>query len=98
LGVGFRDGRRWVREPWEIEIVTRKTNPKYYDLIRAFYELTGVAVLVNTSFNVKEEPIVDSPQEAIDCFLKTGIDFLVLSNCVSVKDGLQFRRRQLNLI
>ncbi len=77
-----------VDETARIQIVTRKTNPKYYDLIRAFYELTGVAVLVNTSFNVKEEPIVDSPQEAIDCFLKTGIDFLVLGNCVSVKDGL----------
>ena len=75
-----------IDETARIQIVTRKTNPKYYDLIHAFYEMTGVPVLVNTSFNVKTEPIVNSPQEAIDCFLKTGIDVLVLGNHVSVKD------------
>jgi carbamoyltransferase len=74
-----------IDETARIQIVTRQTNQKYYDLIRAFYDITGVPVLVNTSFNVKTEPIVNSPQEAIDCFLKTGIDVLVLGNYVSVK-------------
>jgi carbamoyltransferase len=75
-----------IDETARIQVVTRKVNPRYYDLIHAFYEITGIPVLVNTSFNIKTEPIVDSPQQAINCFLKTGIDILCLGNYVAAKD------------
>ena len=68
-----------------IQIVTKSINPRYYDLIQAFYQLTGVPVLINTSFNVKGEPIVNTPADAVNCFLDTGIDMLVLGNLVTVK-------------
>ena len=61
-----------------IQTVSRETNPDYYDLISAFRELTGCAVLVNTSFNVRGEPIVCSPEDAFRCFMRTHIDCLVL--------------------
>jgi carbamoyltransferase len=61
-----------------IQTVTRDTNPNYYDLLTAFYELTGCPVLVNTSFNVRGEPIVCTPADAYRCFMRTHIDWLVL--------------------
>jgi len=61
-----------------IQTVSRDTNPHYYDLIRAFERLTGCAVLVNTSFNVRGEPIVCAPADAYRCFMRTHIDHLVL--------------------
>jgi carbamoyltransferase len=61
-----------------IQTVSRETNPDYYDLIREFEQLTGCAVLVNTSFNVRGEPIVCSPADAHRCFMRTHIDHLVL--------------------
>jgi carbamoyltransferase len=61
-----------------IQTVSRDTNQDYYDLIRAFENLTGCGVLVNTSFNVRGEPIVCTPEEAYCCFMRTHIDFLVL--------------------
>jgi carbamoyltransferase len=61
-----------------IQTVSRETNPDYYDLISAFRDLTGCAVLVNTSFNVRGEPIVCTPQDAYRCFMRTHIDSLVL--------------------
>jgi carbamoyltransferase len=61
-----------------IQTVHRETNPDYYDLIREFERLTGCAVLVNTSFNVRGEPIVCSPADAHRCFMRTHIDHLVL--------------------
>ena len=54
-------------------------NPRYYQLISDFYELTGVPVVLNTSFN-ENEPIVCTPREAINCFLKTRMDVLYLGN------------------
>ncbi|MBZ0254401.1 MAG: carbamoyltransferase, partial [Candidatus Methylomirabilis sp.] len=63
-----------------IQTVTREANPDYYDLIRAFGELTGVPILINTSFNVRGEPIVCTPQDAYRCFMRTEMDFLVLGN------------------
>ena len=60
------------------QTVTRDTNPDYYDLIEAFERLTGCAVLVNTSFNVRGEPIVCTPADAYQCFMRTHIDHLVL--------------------
>jgi carbamoyltransferase len=63
-----------------IQTVTRETNSLYYDLLRAFYDLTGCPVLINTSFNVRGEPIVCRPSEAYRCFLQTEMDFLVVGN------------------
>src|SRR5947199_2988717 len=61
-----------------IQTVARDTNPNYYDLIREFERLTGCAVLVNTSFNVRGEPIVCAPVDAYRCFMRTHIDYLML--------------------
>ena len=61
-----------------IQTVARDTNPNYYDLIREFEHLTGCPVLVNTSFNVRGEPIVCTPADAYRCFMRTHIDYLVL--------------------
>src|SRR5467141_2064617 len=61
-----------------IQTVSRETNPTYYDLMREFERLTGCAALVNTSFNVRGEPIVCTPADAYQCFMRTHIDYLVL--------------------
>jgi carbamoyltransferase len=61
-----------------IQTVSRDTNPDYYDLLLEFERLTGCAVLVNTSFNVRGEPIVCSPADAFRCFMRTHLDYLVL--------------------
>jgi carbamoyltransferase len=61
-----------------VQTVTRDTNPGYYDLIKAFEKRTGCGVLVNTSFNVRGEPIVCTPEDAYRCFMRTNIDYLVL--------------------
>jgi carbamoyltransferase len=61
-----------------IQTVDRDTNPDYYDLIREFESRTGCSVLVNTSFNVRGEPIVCTPADAFQCFMRTHIDYLVL--------------------
>lgn len=64
-----------------LQTVKETGNPKYYRLIQNFYKKTGVPILLNTSFN-ENEPIVNSPQEALDCFLRTEMDMLVLENIV----------------
>ena len=61
-----------------VQTMTRGTNPDYYDLIKSFETLTGCPVLVNTSFNVRGEPIVCTPEDAYRCFMRTHIDYLVL--------------------
>jgi carbamoyltransferase len=68
-----------------VQTVRREDNPLYYDLIEAFDRITGCPVLVNTSFNVRGEPIVCTPQDAYTCFMRTGIDHLVMENCVLSK-------------
>lgn len=65
-----------------VQSVSRNTNSIFYDLIEAFGELTGHPVLVNTSFNVRGEPIVCTPAEAYNCFVRTGMDFLVMENLI----------------
>jgi len=70
-----------------IQTVSRETNPDYYDLIREFECLTGCAVVVNTSFNVRGEPIVCSPADAYRCFMRTQIDYLVLGPYLLAKSG-----------
>lgn len=63
-----------------VQTVTGHSNPAYHRLLTAFKSLTGCPVLVNTSFNVRGEPIVNSPQEAYTCFMRTDIDMLALGN------------------
>ncbi len=65
-----------------IQTVNKKTNKPYYDLISNFYKKTGCPVIVNTSFNVRGEPIVNTPTDAFNCFMGTGLDFLVIGNCI----------------
>jgi carbamoyltransferase len=69
-----------------LQTVHPDTNPKYYQLISAFYELTGCPVLVNTSFNVRGEPIVCTPEDAYRCFMRTEMDVLVLENYILYKE------------
>ena len=68
-----------------IQTVCRETNPHYYDLIAAFERLTGHGVLVNTSFNVRGEPIVCTPADAYRCFQRTHLDALVVGSCLLYK-------------
>jgi carbamoyltransferase len=68
-----------------LQTVHRETNPRYHALIEAFERRTGVPMLVNTSFNVRGEPIVGSPEDAYRCFMRTEMDYLVLENCVLAK-------------
>jgi carbamoyltransferase len=63
-----------------IQTVHAETNPRYHELISAFKEKTGCGVLVNTSFNVRGEPIVCTPEDAYRCFMRTEMDYLVVEN------------------
>ena len=68
-----------------LQTVDRYTNPEFHQLLAAFRELTGCAVLVNTSFNVRGEPIVCTPEDAWRCFMATEMDYLVMGNCLVAK-------------
>jgi carbamoyltransferase len=68
-----------------VQTIREDQNPVLYRLLKAFDRLTGVPVLLNTSFNVKGEPIVETPADAINCFLATGIDYLILHDVVMSK-------------
>ena len=70
-----------------IQTVCRETNPRYYDLIKEFDKETGCPVIINTSFNVRGEPIVCRPEEAYLCFMRTEMDTLVLENYILDKAG-----------
>lgn len=70
-----------------LQTVTREFNGKFYDIIKSFYEKTGVPVLLNTSFNVAGEPIVESPEDAIKCFLGTDIDALLMEDYLLIKNN-----------
>ena len=65
-----------------IQTVTKDTNNRYYDLISKFKEKTGCPVIVNTSFNVRGEPIVNTPTDAFNCFMGTELDYLVIGDCI----------------
>ena len=70
-----------------IQTVHEETNPLYYLLIKKFKEKTNCPVLINTSFNVRGEPIVNTPEDAFNCFMGTEMDKLVIGNCfLSKKD------------
>jgi carbamoyltransferase len=68
-----------------IQTVSKKANEKYWRLIEAFKRKTGYSLLINTSFNVRGEPIVMTPEDAYRCFMNTNMDCLVIENCVFEK-------------
>lgn len=70
-----------------VQTVNKKDNLRFYNLIREFYKLTDVPVLLNTSFNVNGMPIVETPEDALDCFLKSGIHYLVLEDFLVKKNA-----------
>jgi carbamoyltransferase len=78
-----------------IQTVHRETNPRYHALLTRFKELTGCPVIVNTSFNVRGEPIVCTPEDAFRCFMGTKIEALAIGNCFLRKEeqpaGLELR-------
>ena len=63
-----------------VQTVHRETNERYYRLIESFKKQTGTGMIVNTSFNVRGEPIVCNPQDAYRCFMRTDMDYLVMGN------------------
>ena len=71
-----------------VQTVREATNPMLYRLLKEFEALTGVPVLINTSFNIKGEPIVETPEDAVACFLNTGIDNLILHDTVVSKSAM----------
>ncbi len=70
-----------------IQTVSKKRNKTYYDLIKKFKEKTGCPVIVNTSFNVRGEPIVNTPIDAFNCFMGTELDYLIIGNCILDKNN-----------
>ena len=69
-----------------IQTVDKKTNPKFHALISSFYKRTNCPLIINTSFNVRGEPIVHNPEDAYRCFMKTNLDILVMGNYFLIKD------------
>jgi carbamoyltransferase len=69
-----------------VQTVHKEMNPRYYNLLKVFEAKTGCPVVVNTSFNVRNEPIVCSPEDAYRCFMRSAIDILVLENCLLYKN------------
>lgn len=69
-----------------VQTISREDNPLYYDLIDEFYKITGVPVVINTSFNVRGEPIVCTPEDAYRCFMRTKMDNLVMGSFMMRKE------------
>ena len=69
-----------------IQTVSKNSNPIFYELINEFYKLTQTPILINTSFNIRGEPIVCSPKDAFKCFMGTNLDVLVIENCILEKN------------
>jgi carbamoyltransferase len=65
-----------------LQTVHKETNPRFWNLLNQFKKLTGYSVLVNTSFNVRGEPIVNTPEDSYLCFMRTEMDYLVVGNCI----------------
>jgi carbamoyltransferase len=70
-----------------IQSVTKEYNELFYNIINEFYKLTGIPVVINTSFNVKGEPIVCTPKEAIDSFERMNLDYMAIGKCLIKKKG-----------
>ena len=77
-----------------IQTVTNNTNLRYYDLISKFKKKTGCTLIINTSFNVRGEPIVNTPTDAFNCFMGTELDYLVIGNCIldKLKQTTNFKK------
>ena len=69
-----------------IQTVSKEVNPRYWNIINEFKKIKGYSVIVNTSFNVRGEPIVNSPEDAYRCFMFTNLDVLILENFVLLKE------------
>ena len=69
-----------------VQTVSKETNPRFYQLIDNFKSITGDSLIINTSFNVRGEPIVCSPEDAYNCFINTNMDILVLNNFILYKE------------
>ncbi len=69
-----------------IQTVSKNTNKYFYDLISKFKQITGCPLIINTSFNVRGEPIVNTPKDAFNCFMGTELDYLVIGNCILDKN------------
>jgi carbamoyltransferase len=65
-----------------VQTVNRDVNPRFHRLLSRFHDVTGCPVLVNTSFNVRGEPIVCTPEDAFRCFMGTELDLLAIGNCI----------------
>lgn len=68
-----------------VQTIFKALNPKFYNLIEEFYKITGIPLVINTSFNVRGEPIVETPEDAIKCFFGTEMDYLVIDNFIICK-------------
>jgi carbamoyltransferase len=68
-----------------LQTVSATSNRRYYDLIKAFEKLSGIPVILNTSFNIMDQPIIESPLNAIRCFFSTGLDVLVMGDFIVEK-------------
>ena len=85
--LGKLPGITHVDNSVRIQTVNREENPEMYALLTAFKKETGYSVLINTSFNIKGEPIVCTPFDAVDSFVRADIDYLVIGNFVVAKPG-----------
>jgi len=72
-----------------LQSVSRETNPEYWELLNEFKKLTGYGVIINTSFNVRGEPIVETPTDALSCFMRTEMDYLVMGNIIINKENMR---------
>lgn len=75
-----------VDDSARLQTVHPETNPDFYNVIQAFEDITGCPVMINTSFNVRGEPIVESPEDAYRCFMRTGMDYLILGSFLLSKN------------
>ena len=69
-----------------IQTVSKEVNPRYWNIINEFKKLTDCSVIVNTSFNIRGEPVVNTPEDAYRCFMYTDLDVLILENCILLKE------------
>jgi carbamoyltransferase len=74
------------------QLIEESSNPRYYKILHEYFKLTGIPSLINTSFNLHEEPIVCSPSDALRAFQEGGLDFLVLGNYLLKHPGLSTYR------
>ena len=79
-----------------LQTVHKDTNPDYYSLISEFKRITGLPLIVNTSFNVRGEPIVCNPDDAFRCFMRTDMDILVMQNYVFIKEDQKIDKKVFN--